>query len=184
MVASTVMLGRVLVVAALINVRVTKALALPLGAMALCTTAGALWKWRQLRSLDRQPATSREFELTNPFSLLPALQWGVLLAIVLVGSAMARDALGSSGFIASAAISGLVDVDAINLAATRMASNGELDIGVAAVAVTVAVAANTLVKGAIAWIGGGRKFGADVAKVFAVATVVAVIVAVIGVGRP
>jgi uncharacterized membrane protein (DUF4010 family) len=184
LVASTVMPGRVLAVAALINLGVAKALAPPLAAMALCTTAGALWKWRQFRSSDRQPANSREFELTNPFSLLPALKWGVLLAAVLIGSAMAQDALGSAGFIASAAISGLVDVDAIDLAATRMASNGELDIGVAAVGVTVAVAANTLVKAAIAWISGGRKFGADIAKIFAVAIVAGVIVAISGVGRP
>ena len=69
------------------------------------------------------------------------------MAALLVGSAMARDVFGSSGFVATAAISGFVDVDAINLAATRMASNGELDLDVAALAITVAVASNTIVVG-------------------------------------
>ena len=182
--SSTVMLARVLVVAALINRSVTKALALPLGAMALCTMAGALWKWRQLGQSDRQTTTAGELELKNPFSLLPALKWGALLAAVLVGSAMARDAFGSSGFIAIAAISGFVDVDAINLAATRLASSGELEMNVAALAITVAVASNTIVKGAVAWVSGGRSFGADIAKVFGVAMAGGILVALARMGTP
>lgn len=176
--SSTVMLARVLVVSALINLSVTRALVLPLGAMALCTMAGALWKWRQLRLLDRHAATAGELELKNPFSLLPALKWGVLLAGVLVASAMARDAFGSSGFVATAAISGFMDVDAINLAATRLASSGELGSDMAALAITVAVVSNTIVKGVIAWFSGGRGFGADIAKVFGSAMAGGLLVAV------
>lgn len=176
--SSSVMLGRVIVVSALIDLNVAKALALPFGVMALCSIGGVLWKWRQLRLLDRHPAPRREMELKNPFSLVPALKWGVLLAGVLVASAVARDAFGSSGLIATAAISGFVDVDAINLAATRLASNGQLDSGIAALAITVAVVSNTIVKGAIAWIGGGRNYGADIAKVFGCGAAAGLIVAV------
>lgn len=43
--SSAVMLARVLVVSALINRDVTRALSIPLGTMALCTLAGTLWKW-------------------------------------------------------------------------------------------------------------------------------------------
>jgi uncharacterized membrane protein (DUF4010 family) len=174
--SSAVMLVRVLVVAALVNWNVTIALAGPLGAMALLTTAGALWRWRRLRGADQQTTTG-ELELANPFSLVPAVKWGALFAFVLVASAMAREAFGSMGFVATAALSGLVDVDAINLAATRLASSGELDVDVAALAITVAVSSNTLVKGAIAWIGGGRRFGADIVKVFGAAMAVGVAVA-------
>jgi uncharacterized membrane protein (DUF4010 family) len=176
--SSAVMLARVLVVSAVINRDVARALSLPLGTMALCTTGGALWKWSQLRRSEQHVAPTAELELTNPFSLLPALKWGVLLAAVLVGSAVARKAFGSSGFIATAAISGFVDVDAINLAATRLASRGELELGVAALAITVAVTSNTLVKGVIAWVGGGRRFGADIAKVFGLAMAGGILVAV------
>ena len=175
--SSTVMLARVFVVSALISVPVATALAPPLGAMALCKLAGALWKWRQVRQGDRQTATSGDLNLTNPFSLLPALQWGALLAVVLLGSAMARDAFGTSGFIITAAISGLVDVDAINLAASRLASGGELDVNVAALAITVAVVSNTIAKSLIAWVSGGRRLGAGVASVFGVAMACAIVVA-------
>jgi uncharacterized membrane protein (DUF4010 family) len=175
--SSAVMLARVLVVAALLNMSVTRALAAPLGAMILFTTAGALWKWRLLRRSDGHTPVTQELDLPNPFSLVPALKWGVLLAAVLVGSAVARSAFGSSGFVATAAISGLVDVDAINLAANRLVSNGEIDASVAALAVTIAVTTNTIVKGAISLFGGGRRFGADIVKVFGAATAGGVIVA-------
>jgi uncharacterized membrane protein (DUF4010 family) len=174
--ANAVMLIRVLVIAALVSPSVMKALAGPFAAMVLVTAAGALWKWQRLRQSDQQSAT-REIEFVNPFSLVPALKWGALFAIVLVASAMARAAFGNMGLVATAGLSGLVDVDAITLAATRLASHGELDVDVAVLAVTVAVASNTLVKGGIAWIGGGRRFGADVAKVFGAAMVIGIGVA-------
>jgi uncharacterized membrane protein (DUF4010 family) len=100
-----------------------------------------------------------------------------------VASALARDAFGSSGLIATAAISGFVDVDAINLAATRLASKGEIGVDLAALAITVAVASNTVVKGVIAWVAGGRRFGGDVAKVFGVAMAGGIVVALAIVAR-
>jgi uncharacterized membrane protein (DUF4010 family) len=168
--ASTIMLGRVVIVSALIDASITRTLAFPLGTMALCTGAGSLWKWQSLRAAPPpSPKAQKELELQNPFSLLPALTWGVLLAAILVGTALARQAFGNSGFIATAALSGLVDVDAINLAATRLTARGELDRNVAALAITVAVVSNTVVKGAIAWLSGGRAYAADIAKVLGAA---------------
>jgi uncharacterized membrane protein (DUF4010 family) len=184
MLSSAVMLARVLVVSALINRDVTNALSIPLGTMAVCTLAGAFWKWRQVRLSDPRAAHPGELELTNPFSLLPALKWGVLLAAVLVGSAVAREAFGNSGFVATAAISGFVDVDAINLAATRLALSGELGLDVAVLAITVAVASNTVVKCVIAWVSGGRSFGADIAKIFALAMSAGILVAVVRLAKP
>jgi uncharacterized membrane protein (DUF4010 family) len=133
-----------------------------------------------LRS-DGHTLVAEDLDLPNPFSLVPALQSGGLLAAVLVGSAVAREAFGSSGLVATAAISGLLDVDPMNLAANRLASKGELDASVAALAITVAVTSNTLVKGVIAWLGGGRRFGADVAKVLGSAVAGGIVLALLNV---
>jgi uncharacterized membrane protein (DUF4010 family) len=162
--SATVMGLRVLVVAALIHLDVARALVAPLGVMTLGTAGGAAWKWRQLRREKSQPEATRELELKNPFSLLPALKWGALLALILVASAIARNAFGDSGLIATAAISGFVDVDAINLAASRLAARGEIPPAMAALAITTAITSNTIVKAVIAWVSGGRTFGADIAK--------------------
>ena len=40
-----------------------------------------------------------------------------------------------------------------------------------------AITANTLVKGGLAWVGGGRRFGADIAAVFAAAMAVGAVLA-------
>lgn len=71
-----------------------------------------------------------------------------------------------------------MDVDAVTLAATRLAAQGELGMNVAALAITVAVGSNTIVKGAVAWVSGGRAFGADIVKVFGAAMVSGLLVAV------
>ena len=57
-----------------------------------------------------------------------------------------------------AAISGTVDVDAITLSMSRMAQ-GEISTGLAATAIGVAVASNTLTKAGIAWSVGGTAMG-------------------------
>jgi uncharacterized membrane protein (DUF4010 family) len=168
--ASMIMFGRVLVVAALISSEVARALAIPLTGMAAGAAAGAFWKWRIVqadRDRSRAPGGA-EIDLANPFSLLPALKWGLLLSAILVASAAAKQAFGAAGFLVTAAISGLMDVDAINLAASRAVAAGEETAGFGALAITIAVVSNTIVKTGIAWATGGRAFGADIAKVHAV----------------
>ncbi len=167
--ASTVMFVRVVVVAWVVDAGVARALIPPLGAMALMTGAAALLAARRIQRVDHD--RDDELELPNPFSLLPALKWGLVFAAVLVATAAARDAFGEAGVIASGSISGLVDVDAVTLATARQATEG-LSIGTAALAITAAVVANTLVKAAIAWFSGGRRFARGMALAFS-ATVAA-----------
>ena len=76
-----------------------------------------------------------------------------------------------------------VGVDAISLEATRLALGGELDVKVAALAITVAVASNTFAKSVIAWFSGGRGFGADLAKVIGVAMACGIAIALTRVGN-
>ncbi|HEY6880243.1 MAG TPA: MgtC/SapB family protein [Polyangiales bacterium] len=175
--ASTVMFVRVVIVASLLDKRMVSSLAIPFTAMAACTLLGALWTRRQMIAEAREPAASRTVELVNPFSLLPALQWGALVAVILVLSAVARQSFGDSGFIATAALSGLIDVDAMTVIATRSASTGEIDIALASLAVTVAVASNTVVKSVVALVVGGWRYGLVVAGVFALSMLVGVLAA-------
>lgn len=177
--ANAVMFARVLVVTAVISREVARALAVPLGAMGAIILGGALWKWRALRRAPQPPPgeAAAEVPLKNPFALLPALKWGLILSVVLVVSAAARDLLGDRGLLAAAAASGLADVDAITLAVSRQAKDGALDESVATLAITIAVMANTAVKGGLAWVTGGRAFGRDVAQVFAASMVIGVTLA-------
>jgi uncharacterized membrane protein (DUF4010 family) len=96
-----------------------------------------------------------------------------VLCSVLLAAHFATDYLGDEGLLLAAAAGGLADVDAITLAASRAAGDGTLGVDLAALAIAIAVAANTIVKAGIAISFGGRRFGAGVAVVFAIGLAVA-----------
>ncbi len=172
--ANAVMLARVLAVTAFIDRGIASALALPLGSMAVVVLAATAWMMRVGR-LAADPPNS--VALANPFALLPALRWGVVLSVVLVASAVAREQFGDRGLLVAAAASGLADVDAVTLAVARQSHQGDLAIATASLAITIAVVANAVVKGTIAVVLGRRGFGRPVAAVLAVAIAAGVLVA-------
>jgi uncharacterized membrane protein (DUF4010 family) len=177
-VANAMMFGRVVVVAAVIDRSVALRVAAPMTAMGLAVLAAALWQWRRLRAdAPRKDGTASSEALAglkNPFALLPALKWGAVMVGVLLLAAVAREYLGERGVVAVAAASGIADVDAITLAVTRSVQLGELRVELAALAVTVAVMSNTLVKAGIAVVAGGRGFGVPVARVLVAAAILGV----------
>lgn len=179
--ANSVMFPRVLIVTAVLSRDVAIQLAYPLVAMCLVMLVGALWKWRSFRAEapadEDGPKADAEPMFENPFALLPALKWGAILCGVLLLAAAAKEALGESGLLAASAASGLADVDAITLAVAQQASNGTLDVGIGSLAIAIAVISNTVVKGGIALVAGGRPFGLDVAKIFAASILVGALVA-------
>jgi len=177
--ANTVMPTRVLVITALIDSSIAAALAVPLGLMAAVMLAGAGWKLLALRGADRSAdPTHDDMPLANPFALIPALKWGIVLSAVLVASAVAQQHFGDRGLFVTAAASGLADVDAVTLAVSRQSHDGTLTSAVAALAITIAVVSNTVVKGTMAVFMGRRGFGGAIVLVFALAIMVGVITAV------
>ncbi|MDF2997704.1 MAG: hypothetical protein K0R27_3341 [Xanthobacteraceae bacterium] len=95
----------------------------------------------------RRPAPHKagKTELGNPFDLVPVLGFAMLLAAVMLLTAWATQQLGSAGLYPLAALSGLVDVDAVALSTARLAG-GSLDLGVATVAILLALASNALAR--------------------------------------
>ena len=107
----------------------------------------------------RAPEEGREGKhaLKNPFEFRQVIGFGLLLAVIIVLTRALTEIFGVEGGIAFAAIAGLADVDAITLSMTRMAGQGTLDL--AATAILVAAAANSLSKSGLALFAGGRAFG-------------------------
>jgi uncharacterized membrane protein (DUF4010 family) len=95
----------------------------------------------------RHPAPDQagKTELGNPFDLMPVLGFAVLLAAVMLLTAWATQQLGSAGLYPLAALSGLVDVDAVALSTARLVG-GSLDLGVATVAILLALASNAVAR--------------------------------------
>lgn len=92
----------------------------------------------------------KEFSFSNPFELGPALQFGVIYAVVLVVSKAAQLWLGNRGIYLSSIIAGLPDVDAVTLTMTELSTGpGGLDVITAARAIVLGAMSNTLGKGLI-----------------------------------
>ena len=144
LVASATMFPRILVEVAVINPQLLPALVLPLSLMAVATIAFSLWLWHRHRV--RPP--SDELPLHNPLELKSALQFGLLLSVILVLAEALRAWLGDTGIYLLALVSGIGDVDAITLSMSRMATV-DLSGDVAARAILIAALANTLMKGVL-----------------------------------
>lgn len=165
--ADAVMLARVLVIVALVEPSIALRLAAPLTAMAAVLLAATAWKRRALVRVAGAPTVSEPVPLRNPFALVPALQWGLVLGGVLLVSAIAQAQFGARGLLVTAAAAGLADVDAVTLAVSRQCHLGTIAAGTGTLAVMIAILANSLVKAAIGLLLGPPAFGRPLAGILA-----------------
>jgi len=155
MLASGIMMLRVIVLVAIVNIELLALVALPLvlAALAQALIAGyfADWTWQ-----DSPP--EKPLDLKNPFDLVTVLQFGALLAVIMAFAQLMSEWAGSEGAIGFAALSGLADVDAISLSLARLAPDG-LSSSSAAIAILVAVVSNSIAKIALGVTAGGFALG-------------------------
>jgi uncharacterized membrane protein (DUF4010 family) len=153
-VAANVMLfPRVLVAAAILNPAVVMSLwphlVLPALVALLVMVTG-------LRGGPVAPGAPA-LKIDNPLQLWAALQMAVLFQVVLWGVYLAREAWGESGVLASAAILGLTDADALTLSMARgVAQTAGPEI--AATAIAVGVLSNTVLKSGLAFFLASARF--------------------------
>jgi len=175
-VASTTMFPRVLFEVYILNQALAYSLLAPLLAAAGVGLAACLYLWFSSRSHERG-----EVSVSNPFELGPAIQFGLLFAIILFVSKAAQVYVGETGVYLSSVLAGLTDVDAIALSMARLAG-ADVSYIVAARAVTLAALSNTLVKGGIAVSLGSASLRRYILPIFGAVLVVGIIVAFFVVG--
>jgi len=156
MLASAVMMLRVLVLVGLINTPLLQTLAVPLllAVLAQAGVAALLGNWAR----DDSHTAAQPLALKNPFDLNVVLEFGAILAIIMALTKGVAAWAGSEGTYALAAVSGLLDVDAISLSLARLAPGG-LDARSAGVAILVAVTANSVAKVVLGSTAGGIGLG-------------------------
>jgi uncharacterized membrane protein (DUF4010 family) len=150
---SALMFPRVLLEVGVVNSALLGPLLLPLSICALTYAGGALWF---LHKADSEPANQPEPFLKNPFELAPALRFAALLAVIAFLVEGGRRYFGDVGVYVVALLSGLTDVDAITLSLSRNAI-AELDSQVAVQGIYLAALSNSLVKGLLIALIGGRQ---------------------------
>jgi len=173
--ASSVMVPRVLVLSAVISPELVRAAALPVGSMGIVAfaMAGVLYAIHR-----RSPDEHAEVELDNPFSLGQALKFGAVFLVVLVVTAWLTEAYGHRALYLSAALSAATSVDAITLTVAELHADG-LDDRTAVTALLIACISNTLVKVGMGIILGGRALGGRLLGVFVPMLVVGIVALVL-----
>jgi uncharacterized membrane protein (DUF4010 family) len=157
--SGAIMLLRVLLIVAIINLAFAMALAPALLAGALAMLVLAFWLIRS--APEERKRSGADIKLKNPFDLLEVLRFGLILTVVMLLAVAARHFFGEAGLIGLAAISGLADVDAITLSMAKTASADTA--GGPALAILTAVGVNTLAKTGYAAYVGGSPIGLIVA---------------------
>ena len=148
------MFPRMVLVATLINVQLLRPLLAPALVMAALIYAYALYYWWSHKQRNSDATTL----LSNPLELKTAVSFGLLLALVMLLGKALQAWLGETGVLMLATASGIADVDAITLSLARMSQN-ELAIRIAVMGILIAAAVNSIVKGGMATVIGGRKVG-------------------------
>lgn len=155
LIASATMFPRMLLEIVILNHQLVLPLLWPLLLMLIVALIGVAWLWSHARRRDR---SVDEAPLANPFQLVPALKFGLLLAGVIFATNGLHAWFGETGLYVAAGISGIADVDAITLSIARMTSDPAA-FEVAGNALTLAAVVNTLFKGVLATVIGGRALG-------------------------
>jgi uncharacterized membrane protein (DUF4010 family) len=144
MVASSIMFVRVLIEVSIVNRHLVELLWIPISMMFLSVLGCGYWLWRSSGRQQHEP----EIEMKNPFQIKTALQFGLLLGLILLLSEAMKEWFGDSGIYILSVVSGLMDVDAITLSLSKMAKDS-ISETVAVMGIVLASAVNTLVKGFI-----------------------------------
>jgi uncharacterized membrane protein (DUF4010 family) len=149
--AWSIMFFRVIVEVVVVNPPLLTILWIPMTAAAIVALSYSAYLFRT----ESTPQEAETGTFRNPFSLIPALTFGALYAIILLTSNAAQLYLGTVGVYASSIVAGLADVDAITLSMAHL-SRDALDMEVAARAIVLAAASNTIVKGGIVMATGSK----------------------------
>jgi len=151
LISCVVMVVRVGVVATLLNAPLLADLWLPL------TVGGSAFAIAALVLLFHTSGHPHPvIHAANPLELGMAIKLALAIGIIMLASQVVQDQFGSAGVLLVAAVSGIVDVDAITISVANM-ENSQLGAETAVQAIALAVGVNTLSKVAMVfWVGGAR----------------------------
>lgn len=150
-----VMFIRVLVTVAIVYQPLLAPLLLPFTTMAVITAvmAGMYYWLGNRRYIAPQHS---ELKVSNPFSLVAAIKFGVLFAVILLLVKLTEQYAAAEGLYILAAVAGMTDVDAVTLSMTDYARRLPDALTVASAGVTIAALSNTVVKCMLVFVLGSR----------------------------
>lgn len=152
--ACTVLLPRVLFISAILNPAVALALAPFLVPPLIVGSAFVAFAMLRRVNADEQ---AEAHEAPSPLGLGSAIQMAIAFQVVLIAIPLAHELWSSAGVIASAAVLGLTDVDALTYSMARLATAPD-SVSLGAKAIAVGILSNTVLKMGIALVLGAEGF--------------------------
>jgi uncharacterized membrane protein (DUF4010 family) len=146
LIANSILFPRMLLLVVLVSPTLAIAASPSFAAMMLAGFASALL----LAPVTKKHTAVADSAFRNPFSIRPALQFGVVFTIVLLMTRVAKHYAGYSGQMVVSAISGLVDVDAISLTLSGFVQAGTSAARDAVIGLTLAAGVNAIFKSGVA----------------------------------
>ena len=150
--ASTVLLPRILIVSALLNVEVARALlpylVPPFVVGLVLVLYGAARRWGEAQEAKETDGIQNPLRLTSAIKMALAFQASLMLI------SWASTTIGQSGVLVSAALLGLTDMDALTLSMNRLGTTPE-QVSLAAKAIAIGLLGNGALKVTLALVLGG-----------------------------
>ncbi len=153
--ANAAQFPRLLLLAGVTSWALTQELLPVLGVMLGAALLGAWLFSRGFRKTDRD---SVQLVLSNPYSFVPALKFGLFFVAILTFSKLATNWFGSQGILAASLLGGLASVSAVVLSIANLLESGAVSSSEAALGVLVGVLANAASKMALARLHGTAGF--------------------------
>lgn len=151
-IASTVMIVRVPVMAGIISPPMVSVLWLPCLIMALPAIVYGYWHHRLERASAGTEVQTPHY--ANPLSLVTAIKFALAYSVIAFLVKAATQLGHTASLVPLSFISGLTDMDAITLSMAREHSGGELDLTLAARSLVAGMIGATVMKGGIAVVAG------------------------------
>lgn len=151
---------QLLIVIGYVDADVLRRLWVPVVAAALVLVGVAAAVYRGAgRDRPEAAAEGTATPAARPFALRPALILAAVLISALLVGRWGAAVLGPQGAILASFAAGLADAHAGSIAAATLAAQGDITIATALAAIGAALGSNLLVKIALAFTAGGRRFG-------------------------
>ncbi|MBD3203397.1 DUF4010 domain-containing protein [Candidatus Woesearchaeota archaeon] len=169
--ASSTMFLRMIVEVFILNSELIPLLLIPLISMASIGFVWVILLWNNKQDIDV------DLELKSPFTLKPALTFGIIFGVIIFITKSAQTYFGSAGLYITSFLSGLADVDAVTISISNFAKQG-LSKNIAVTAISLAAVANTLTKIFLAYFFGSKKFFKKTSFILGIMVVVGIMLTI------
>jgi uncharacterized membrane protein (DUF4010 family) len=150
LIANSILFPRTLFIVAIVCPMLAIAAVPSFAAMMIAGFAAALILAPEATKKGKKGHEVEASTFRNPFSIGPALEFGVIFTIVLLVTRMAKHYAGYGGQMVVSAISGLVDVTAISLTLASFVQSGTSPARDAVIGLTLAHGVNAIFKSGVA----------------------------------